>query len=461
MAWAALWTLGVFSMLVRRRLKAGILVVATFIGTVFIVDLPFIPGLNTQRVSLLIGLALLIFSPMRLSKYYVTLLGVFSIYVLLLSVNSLGLQIPAHWEHIGLGFFQAPPMRNLLSTFFFLLSALTFVIAYNAKNPAWVIQQTLRWFLIVATVAGLFALMQIVINVFTSALNPFFELFSKAIILEGQGPLRLRPSVFVYEPRYFAVAMGLGLFLLVLNDRQVLFPISRKRRLLLMGLFTSMMLFAASTSAIVTIGVGFLAVYVVDLKRRGTLLKFGVFLAMAAILFFAVRSLDLLIIDRFNLYFDRIQNTYESTDQMAPLGVLAYVDWLRSLPPGELLFGKGLGNSAYFAIDFISSSSMLAEQGFFSARVNVFDLIGDLGLVGFIVLHAIWFLLLVKLNPRALPPHKGRMLMRMKLLCVFFIGVNLSYVSYALIWLSLGLCYNLYASELRDQSAPSMKKAAS
>jgi hypothetical protein len=454
MAWASLWTLGVFSMLVRRRLNAGILVVATFIATVFIVDMPFIPGLNTLRASLLMGLALSIFSPMRLNKYYVTFLGVFSIYVLFLSVNSLGLQIPAQWERIGLGFFQTPPIRNLLSTFFFLLSALTFVIAYNAKNPMVVIQQTLRWFLIVATVAGLFALLQIVINIFTAALNPFFAVFSKAIILEGSGFLRLRPSVFVYEPRYFAVAMGLGLFLLVLNDRQVLFPISRKRRLLLMGLFASMMLFAASTSAIVTIGAGLLAFYVADLKRRGALLKFGVFLAMAVILFFALRSLDLLIVDRFNLYIDRIQNAHLATDQMAPLAVLAYVDWLRSLPPGELLFGKGLGNSAYFAIEFISSSSALAEKGFFSARINVFDLIGDLGLVGFIVLHAIWFLLLVKLNPRALSQHKGQMLRRMKLLCVFLIGVNLSYVCYTLIWLSLGLCYNLYASELRDQSTP-------
>jgi hypothetical protein len=375
-------------------------------------------------------------------------------------VNSIGLQIPALWEWIGLGFFQAPPMRNLLSTFFFLLSALTFVIAYNAKDPEWVTQQMLRWFLIVATVAGLFALLQIVINVFTTALNPFFALFSKAIILEGSGLLRLRPSVFVFEPRYFAVAMGLALFLLVLNERQVLFPISRKRRLLLMGLFASMVLFAASTSAIVTIALGFLAFYVANLKRRGALLKIGAFVAIAVILFFAVRSLELLIFDRFNLYFARIQNASLTDDQLAPLAVLAYIDWLRSLPLGELLFGKGLGNSAYFAIEFISSSSALSEKGFFSARINVFDLIGDLGLVGFVVLHAIWFLLLAKLNPRALSPHKGQLLRRMKLLCVFLIGANLSYVCYTLIWIILGLCYNLYASELRDQRRPSMKKAA-
>jgi hypothetical protein len=454
MAWASLWTLGVLLMLVRRRLNAGILVVATFIATVFVVDIPFIPGLSTLRISLLIGLALLIFSPMRLNKYYVTFLWVFSIYVLFLSVNSLDLQIPAQWERIDLGALQTPPMRNLLSTFFFLLSALTFAIAYNAKNPAWVIQQTLRWFLIVATVAGLFALLQIVINIFTSALNPFFQLFSKAIILEGQGMLRLRPSVFVYEPRYFAVAMGLGLFLLMLNDRQLLFPISRKRRLMLMGLFASMILFAASTSAIITIGIGLLAVYVADLKRRGALLKLSVLLAMTVIIFFALRSLDLLIVNRFNLYVDRIQNARLTTDQMAPLAVLAYVDWLRNLPPSELLFGMGLGNSAYFAIEFISSSSALAEKGFFSARINVFDMIGDLGFVGFIVLHAIWFLLLVKLNPKALPPHQGQILRRMKLLCVFLIGANLSYVCYTLIWLSLGMCYNMYASELRDRRPP-------
>ena len=453
MAWALLWTLGVISMQVGRQ-NAGILVVATFIGTVFVVDLPLIPGLSTLRMSLLMGLALLFLSPMRLNKYYVTFLWVISSYVLFLSVSSLDLQIPALWDGIGLGVLQTPPMRNLLSTFFFLLSALTFVIAYNAKNPAWVIQQTLRWFLIVATVAGLFALLQIVINVFTSALNPFFQLFSKAIILEGQGILRLRPSVFVYEPRYFAVAMGLGFFLLMLNDRQLLFPISRKRRLVLMGLFASMILFAASTSAILTIGIGLLAVYVADLKRRGALLRLGVLLAVLVILFFTLRSLDLLIIDRFRLYIDRIQNTHLITDQMAPLAVLAYIDWLRNLPPGELLFGKGLGNSAYFAIEFISSSSALAEKGFFSARINLFDMIGDLGLVGFIVLHAIWFLLLVKLNAAALPRHQGQMLRRMKLLCVFLIAANLSYVCYTLIWLSLGMCYNMYVSELRDRRSP-------
>lgn len=460
MAWASLWTLGVFSILLRRRLNADILVVVTFIASIFIVDMPFISGLSTLRVSLLLGLALLISSPMRVNKYYLGFLWALSAYVLILSVISLNLQIPAQWGRIDLGLLQTPPMRNIISTFFFLLSALTFVIAHNVKNPAWVIQQTLRWFLTVAAVAGFFALLQIVINVFTSALNPFFELFTKAIILESQGVLRLRPSVFVYEPRYFAVAMGLALFLLFLNDRQLLFPISRKWKILLVGLFVSLILFAASTSAILTIGTGLLAVYVADLKRRGALLRLGVVIAVMVILFFTLQSLDLLIIDRFNLYINRIQSARETSDQMAPLAVLAYVDWLSSLSLGELLFGKGLGNSAYFAIDFISNSSALAEKGFFSARINVFDIIGDLGFLGFVVLHAIWFILLAKLNPRALASHEGQQLRRFKLLCVFLIGANLSYVCYALIWICLGLCYSLYASELRKQRHSSQKKVA-
>jgi hypothetical protein len=55
-------------------------------------------------------------------------------------------------------------------------------------------------------VAGVFALLQIATNVFRLGSEPFFELSSKAIILEGGGAIRMRPSVFVYEPRYFAVA---------------------------------------------------------------------------------------------------------------------------------------------------------------------------------------------------------------------------------------------------------------
>ena len=454
MVWASLWTLGVLLMLVKRQLNAGTLVVATFIATVFVIDMPLIPGLTTMRVSLLMGLAFLILSPFRMNKFYALSLWVLSSYVLILSVSFFDLETPTRWKGIDLGVLQTPPTRNLLNTFFFLLSALIFVVAYNAKNPVLVIQQTLRWFLIVATVAGVFALLQIVINVFTPALNLFFGLFAKAIILEGQGILRLRPSVFVHEPRYFAVAMGLGLFLLMLNDRQLLFSISRKWRLGLMFLFASMILFAASTSAILTIGTGLLAVYMADLKRRGALLRLGVLLAMSIALFFAVRYLDLLIINRFIMYVARIESSLVTTDRMAPLGVLAYINWLKSLPPGELLFGKGIGNSAYFAFEFISSGSMLAEKGFFSARINLFDMIGDLGLMGFIVLHAIWFLLLVKLNSRALPPHQGQILRRMKLLCVFVIVVNLSYVCYPLIWLSLGICYNLYVSGLRDLSSP-------
>jgi hypothetical protein len=96
MAWASLWTLGVFSMLARRRLNAGILVVAIFIATVFIFDMPFISSLSTMRVSLLMGLALSISSPMQLHKYYVAFLDALSIFVLSLFQNSLVLQILAH-----------------------------------------------------------------------------------------------------------------------------------------------------------------------------------------------------------------------------------------------------------------------------------------------------------------------------------------------------------------------------
>lgn len=394
-------------------------------------------------MTLLLAVVWLFLLLIHVRLSYVLPLMVLVAYVLMLSVISFDLTLP-NWSSIPLGVLQRPPLRNLMTTTFFLLSMLTFVLATQVRDCETTVSNLFNWYLKFATYAAIFALFQVIVNIYSEALNGFFLLFSKGVILEGSGLIRLRPSPFVYEPRYFAIAMGIGLFVLLLKEKVYLVPMRFKERIATILLFLSLIMFAASTSAIAAIGAGFGVFLLSRLKRRGGMRVVIVVAVTGTGVYFAVESLHLLVVDRFILYLNRAGIAATSGDGMAQLAVLAYADWLRAIPIQELLVGKGLGNSAYFALDYLAASSMLSEKGFFSARVNILDMIGDIGLIGFMYIHFLWFYLLQKLRESRLAEAQRPRLRMLKSFGYFLIGLNLLFKVDTLIWLILGLCWRCY-----------------
>ncbi len=449
MIWGTFFLLAILSASLLSRFRTSTLVPLTFLATVFVIESPLLPGLSTSKFALILISLRLLTQRMRLHSTHILLIMLLAGYLVALSVAHLNLEIP-NWANIRLGALQKPPIRNILSTALFVLAMLTFIFSAQVQDCGRVTTRLLNWYVKFAVVAAIFALFQVIVNFITPALNGFFALFSKSVILEGGGLNRLRPSPFVYEPRYFAIAMGIGVFLLQLKEREYLIPMRRYPRMAMIGLFLLMMLFAASTSAILTIATGFATYLLVKLKStRGIRLLFWA-AAIGGGLYLLAGSLNFLILDRFTLYLNRINDLGD--DRLGTLGVLAYADWLRTLSVVELLVGKGLGNSAYFAFDYLSASSELSRKGFFSARINFFDMIGDMGLIGFTYIHFLWIFLLRRLRENHLSGGWGEKVHLLKLFCYFLIGVNLLFKSYTLIWLVLGLSWSCYRQGLQERS---------
>lgn len=449
MIWALTPPLLIFMLFACNRANAANIMTVLVISTIFVLDFPYLPGLNSQRFALLAACILWFASRAKLLKSWAPLYLLILAYVFVTSlIGSIDLQLPDHWNHRNLSFFQTPPIRSVLTTSFFILSASLMLVAYNFSNPLAIFEKITFWLLLVAGIAGGFAIIQITTNTFSTFFNPFYELFTKAVILEGGGLIRLRPSVFVHEPRYFGVAMGIALIFLIVNNRAHFIRLSIFSHYSLLFLFGSMLVFSASLSAVLSIFLGLIFAYCSLLRGNfGVRKVVGIAIALLA-LFQILMSLDLLIFDRFFMYWDRLAKFRLTGSYDASLAVLAYIEWLRNAEFSTLLFGKGLGNSAYFANSYISQNSMLYEKGFFSSRVNVFDMVGDLGLVGFLLLHLSWFYWLISLDICALPPASRERLKRLKYICFFLIGINLSFVCYTLIWILLGLSGRIYMLEL-------------
>ena len=451
MIWGAFFLLAILSASLLSRFRTSTLVPLTFLATVFVIESPLLPGLSTGKLALILVSLRLLTQRKRLYSTHFVLMMLLAGYLVLLSVAHINLEIP-NWANIRLGALQKPPFRNVLSTALFLLAMLAFILSAQIQDCGRVTMRLLNWYIKFAVVAAIFALFQVIVNIFTPVLNEFFALFSKDVILEGNGLNRLRPSPFVYEPRYFAVAMGIGAFLLQLKESEYLIPMRRYPRMAMIGLFLLMMLFAASTSAILTIATGFATYLLVKLKSTRGIRLFFLAAVIGGGLFLLADSLNFLVLDRFTLYLNRFNAGYSGGDRLGTLGVLAYADWLSNLSFSELLVGKGLGNSAYFAFDYLSASSELSRTGFFSARINFFDMIGDMGLIGFAYIHFLWIFLLRRLQENRLSEGWREKVRLLKLFCYFLIGVNLLFKSYTLVWLVLGLSWSCSRQGLPERS---------
>ncbi|MDT8308002.1 MAG: hypothetical protein RQ866_00615 [Bacteroidales bacterium] len=292
---------------------------------------------------------------------------------------------------------QKPPIRGILSTFLFL------VAIFSLLMPFWIVDRLkffsllVRLSCMVALIAAIIGLTEMVVNLFTPAFNGVFAFLTKGIIIESSGFTGLRPSPFVYEPRYFGVAMGYSMMLLVLCR---LYPIPFIPKFILQPwiivFFVAMLMASASVSAIVGTIAGSVAVGVWHARQQGNnilkLLK--PYLLVAVVFLFLLLNSDILI-DRFTYYLERMGlidlGLSAFVDQaQGSLSTTAFVVWLLDQPQ-NLLFGVGLGNGTYYAYDYISLDTGFHEHGFMNSRVGIIDLISGIGLVGAAALLAIWY----------------------------------------------------------------------
>ncbi len=292
---------------------------------------------------------------------------------------------------------QKPPIRGLLSTFLFIVAIFSLLIPFWVVDRRKFFSLLVRLSCIVALIAAIIGLTEMVVNFFTPALNGVFAFLTKGVVIESSGFTGLRPSPFVYEPRYFGVAMGYSMMLLVLCR---LYPIPFIPKFILQPwvavFYVAMLMASASVSAILGTIAGSAAFGIWHARQQGTniskLLK--PYLLIAIVFLFLLLNSDLLM-DRFTYYLQRMGvldlGLSAFVDQaQGGLSTTAFVAWFFDQPQ-NLLFGVGLGNGAYYAYDYILLDTGFHEHGFMNSRVGILDLVSGIGLVGMLILFSLWY----------------------------------------------------------------------
>lgn len=361
-------------------------------------------------------------------------------------------------SHVGptysaFGTLQQPPFRGLLSTtLFFLVELLPlFILSIGTKGVAWFdidkLRFLLRIFFSVASIVIAVALLAIISYQYLPSLNFAINFLDSGIESTVGKIILYRPSAFVHEPRYFGLAMSLVfMFLLVNKFFRVLETRVWIENLLLISSLGLLML-SMSVSSIVSFLfslVVFLLWYFYiskSLAARGKVLLFiglAVLIVIISMFFWdglfarLERYMSQARLDRYSL-FDMLSGEFKTG-----MPVLAYIKWLLT-DVKALLFGVGLGNGGYYAIDFIDLKSGFFKDGILSSRVMIVDLIAGLGLLGTVLFYFIWF-------------RWWRMLQVVKSMEMYFIrGTLLSLMAiglinntYALTWFFFGISFIVY-----------------
>lgn len=342
-------------------------------------------------------------------------------------------------------FLQQPNIRGFLSTTFFLLYTSVIGIPFLIRNRFYYFTISIKYTLISFFIISLFALLQIFTIGFTNIFNPFYAFFTNRLTLTPGNIVGLRPSPFVYEPRYFGLAMGYAAMLVFLLR---LFPIPNIPNFLksnmLMSLFVLMLLFSASTSAVAGFVIGFSFV-IIWLFRQNKINKLKLLFGIIITIIVLILSISLndLILERFELYLKLGAICQRISGASNKLPMLAFIQWLLN-KPNYLLYGVGFGNGAYYAYDYISMLSGFGKGGFLNARFSIIDLISSVGFLGFILLYLLWYMWIKKIHSKLMCINvKYKNYFKIALgMVLYLIGTGIINENYHFVWFYFGILFS-------------------
>lgn len=401
------------------------------IRILLIMFIPFLILINRQKISI---------PYITLFTVIITYLILYSnIYTLIISDQHFNLQ------NVIKSPLQQPNIRGFLTATFFLFYVSAIFIPFLINNRFYYFTLLIKYTLISFIIISLFALLQVLTINFTSIFNAFYSFFTKELIQVPGHIVGLRPSPFVYEPRYFGIAMGYSIILVILLR---IFPIPNIPKLLksnmLLLLLILMLILSASTSAIGGFAVGFFFVMIWQLTyRKRNKLKVLFIVFMTIIFFSLILSFNSLIIDRFELYLN-IAGLNNGTDELSSnLPTLAFIQWLFD-QPYNLFFGVGFGNGAYYAYDYISMSTGSYRTGFFGARFSIIDLVASVGLFGCFLLYSLWFLWIKKIQNKLInidAGYKNYFMIGLGMV-LYLIGNGIINENYHFVWFYFGVLFS-------------------
>jgi len=154
--------------------------------------------------------------------------------------------------------------------------------------------------------------------------------------------------------------------------------------------------------------------------------------------------------ERAGMYIQLLQNGFSGTSLDASLSTTAYLLWMLD-DPGNLLFGVGFGNGAFYAYDYIATLSGFAERGFTSSRVPIIDLISSIGFFGALLLYLLWFKWLSYIFnfSRKLSLINFRELTFIRGGIAYYLFAGLIYSTNIQIWLLFGLAFTIISNYKR------------
>ena len=314
--------------------------------------------------------------------------------------------------YLAVSMWQTPPWRGIVAAALWCARILpVFVAARWVRSPQ-MFARCIRVFLVAMIITAGIGLLQWIGFYLFPPLERALAYFSfegvegdgGGVYVGSKGLVSYRPSALAGEPRHFAFAMSISAMLTLLcSVSNVPYIPKWMKHPALFILFTVMVIFSGSASAILSTFVGLIALlgwFMIrgarEASQTRSILKLLAMVLVPALLVGLLGS-------RFG-YFERVMDYIEQVvfiDSSRGAAWLqfyiegsrgqytAYLSWLAA-EPQYLVLGAGIGNGAFHAYDYLPSSNPFSRLTFTTARVGIIDLISDIGLVGAGLVGMVW-----------------------------------------------------------------------
>ena len=387
---------------------------------------------------------------------------------------------------------QRPPYRQILQVVLWIASMLSLFMAFRGISSADDFARCLRVIFASVAVAAIVGAVLFALFAFAPAVSRLLAGF----LSYPESVLQGRIAPFSYEPRYYGRAISIAACLVILCK---VFPLSglpswaSKSWAAIALVLLTLLTFSVSTSGAAALGWVVVFAWLVSsrepasLSRGSALAATGIgsgnlcypgsipcrkrgktrgqltttrFAAKAQrsysrglIIVFSLLVIVLILLFLFNVplqervdFYLRTSGIYISTSSVHFRPVEegrwdwnAYMRWFAT-EPEYLIFGAGLGNAAFRAYPYLSSTSPWLRLGYLRARLPFLEGLGNLGLIGMgmmLLLYYLWWRDLDRISKQC-PPQEYYSIQICRGMVIFLVVSSLFQDTFTLVWFFLG-----------------------
>ena len=382
-----------------------------------------------------------------------SLLALLVLYVLGVSLFGV-LNIPPDVPFLDLLYsdIQRPPYRQILQVVLWFASMFCFFMAFRGVSNAGGFARCLRVIFVSVAVAAIAGIVLFTLFTFAPAMaRPLNDIIGF--------PQSTRLAPFSYESRYYGRAMSIATCLAILCK---VFPLGGVppwvSKHWAAAIFVLLTLLTASVATVGAAALGWGAVFAWLILRREQATQLTVksqrnsgkrgIIVFSLLFVVLIRLLWLnvpLLRERADWYLGAsgLYASGFSVDlrliEEGRYGWNAYIGWLAE-EPEYLVFGAGLGSSAFRAYPYLSSTSPFVQGGILSSRLPFLDQLGEIGLIGMSMMFLLFYLWWRGLGriAKKYPPQEYHAIQICRGMVIFLVASSIFQDTFALAWFFLG-----------------------